>query len=460
MSRGNILTFYSYKGGVGRTFALANVAVVLARTGAKVLVVDWDLEAPGLYLYFKEHLGASSPRTGVAHAVAESLAPGKSLRWRPHVGRVRMKEKRRRDRVELDFLCAGKRAPDYLSVLHSIDWGAAYRDHGLGYALEAMREEWVTRYDFVLVDSRTGISDVGGICAVHLPDLLVLVGTPNEQSTAGLLEVAAMAEAQRARLPVERSRLLTLPLLSRVEARFEYQRAQQWIGDFAKRFSERFAAWLPAGLDPRAVLDLLRIPSIPYWSFGEALPVLEERAEDPETISYAFETVAAVLASRLGDVDHLVADRDGYVAKALGGQVPVPAPLPPRRPLAFKPIEIVVVSADEGSGLRSWWKGSITVGQDVLRIETDDGSDTRVCEIEKHGLIRLRWSTNSPLWPSQLTGLPNIVLSYRDPNGVMDSLEVAIEAMSKYDTLHLARMLESATGHRLGDPPPQGATAA
>lgn len=42
------VTFYSFKGGVGRTLALANVGLELARTGRRVLLVDFDLEAPGL----------------------------------------------------------------------------------------------------------------------------------------------------------------------------------------------------------------------------------------------------------------------------------------------------------------------------------------------------------------------------------------------------------------------------
>lgn len=51
---GSIITFYSYKGGVGRTMAVANIAVLLARKGLRVLVVDWDLEAPGLHRYFTD----------------------------------------------------------------------------------------------------------------------------------------------------------------------------------------------------------------------------------------------------------------------------------------------------------------------------------------------------------------------------------------------------------------------
>ena len=44
---GQVVTFYSFKGGTGRTMALANVAWILAANGKRVLVVDWDLESPG-----------------------------------------------------------------------------------------------------------------------------------------------------------------------------------------------------------------------------------------------------------------------------------------------------------------------------------------------------------------------------------------------------------------------------
>src|SRR6185369_5293034 len=53
---GRILTFYSYKGGTGRSMHLANVAWILASNGKRVLIVDWDLEAPGLHRYFHPFL--------------------------------------------------------------------------------------------------------------------------------------------------------------------------------------------------------------------------------------------------------------------------------------------------------------------------------------------------------------------------------------------------------------------
>src|SRR3712207_1583100 len=53
---GRIVTFYSYKGGTGRTLALASVAWILAANGKRVLAVDWDLESPGLHRYFHPFL--------------------------------------------------------------------------------------------------------------------------------------------------------------------------------------------------------------------------------------------------------------------------------------------------------------------------------------------------------------------------------------------------------------------
>src|SRR5580692_217622 len=55
-SDGQIVTFYSYKGGTGRTMALANTAWILASNGLKVLVVDWDLDSPGLHKFYHPFL--------------------------------------------------------------------------------------------------------------------------------------------------------------------------------------------------------------------------------------------------------------------------------------------------------------------------------------------------------------------------------------------------------------------
>ena len=58
--QGQIITFYSYKGGTGRTMAMANVAWIIASNGKRVLAVDWDLESPGLHKFFHPFLDEST----------------------------------------------------------------------------------------------------------------------------------------------------------------------------------------------------------------------------------------------------------------------------------------------------------------------------------------------------------------------------------------------------------------
>ena len=55
MKESTIVTFYSYKGGVGRSQLLANLASYLCHYhGRKILLIDWDLEAPGINFFFEK----------------------------------------------------------------------------------------------------------------------------------------------------------------------------------------------------------------------------------------------------------------------------------------------------------------------------------------------------------------------------------------------------------------------
>jgi hypothetical protein len=76
MTGGKIVTFYSYKGGTGRSLTLANVAWVLASNGKRVLAIDWDLEAPCLHRYFEPFLADRELRRshGIIDLLIESSA--------------------------------------------------------------------------------------------------------------------------------------------------------------------------------------------------------------------------------------------------------------------------------------------------------------------------------------------------------------------------------------------------
>ena len=55
------------KGGVGKTFLVANLAAALARDGYRVAAVDGDLEGANLHTF----LGVPRPRTSLADFVAQ-----------------------------------------------------------------------------------------------------------------------------------------------------------------------------------------------------------------------------------------------------------------------------------------------------------------------------------------------------------------------------------------------------
>jgi MinD-like ATPase involved in chromosome partitioning or flagellar assembly len=303
---GTIITFYSYKGGVGRSFTLANVAVLLARWGHRVLVVDWDLEAPGLHHYFAPVL-PRQPAGGVVDLAYDFLAGAE--RPRPHAVRLDLPD------GAVSLLAAGRQDKDYSARMQGIDWADLY-DRGFATFLERCREEWIAHHDFVLIDSRTGISDIGGICTAHLPDRLVVLFTANAQSIEGAVDIVRRADRARDRLPYDRQPHLVLPILSRLDNRVEYERAESWRRRCAEITAPLYSNWLAKNVAEDLMQRHFTLPYVSYWSFGEQLSVLKERTPSPDEVSYALETVAAVVALRFDRTDLLADNRDAYVASA------------------------------------------------------------------------------------------------------------------------------------------------
>jgi hypothetical protein len=86
-------------------------------------------------------------------------------------------------------------------------------------------DEWKAAYDYVLVDSRTGLTDSSGIFTIQMPDLLLLLFAANEQSTDWSGRVARSIRKGRRALRHDRAFLAIIPLLSRFDAREECARA-------------------------------------------------------------------------------------------------------------------------------------------------------------------------------------------------------------------------------------------
>ncbi len=314
---GSVVTFYSYKGGVGRTSLLANVAVVLGRWGYRVLCVDWDLDAPGLAFYFRPYIRDID--RGLLDLV-DVLARDGSADSGEFVTRVDIPDLF----GSVDFLPAGAEDGDYVRRVQQLDWDVLYDEHDFGRKLERTRAQWVEKYDVVLVDSRTGITDIGGICTGQLPDTIVGVFTANEQSLRGMLDVVERAGRARSGLAFDRPQPAVVPVLSRFDAREEYKLAMGWRARVAERVAPLFEMWAHRDLDPLKLVTYLTIPYVARWAVGEEIAAVAEPDPDSEQVSYNVHTLAALLARDLDRTDLLLEGREAFVnAAARAGRTQV-----------------------------------------------------------------------------------------------------------------------------------------
>jgi hypothetical protein len=287
---GKIITFYSYKGGAGRTMLLANVAWILAQSGNRVLAVDWDLEAPGLQHFFRPFLldtevastnglidflwdfatAALSPTDSDQSSdwhvqYANILRHAVSLQWQFPRGGM------------LDFVPAGRQDSSYSLRVNSFNWQNFYERIGGGAFFEAVKESMRTDYDYVLIDSRTGVSDTAGICTVQFPDSLVVCFTLNRQSIEGAATVVRSVASQRQKRAEAPIHIFPVPM------RIEHFEMDMLTGQraFARR---AFHSLGPTGLDDRRYWENVEIPHQPRYSYFEQLAAFVENPADPSSL--------------------------------------------------------------------------------------------------------------------------------------------------------------------------------
>ena len=174
-----VVSFYSFKGGVGRSLALANVGLGLAQTGRSVLIVDFDLEAPGIDTF--ELLRPKVEGPGIIEYVSQYISSGKAPDVKDYTyeayglgkggGRVWV-------------MPAGRKGKEYSAKLGQINWQSIYEDYDGFLMFEDLKAQWEKAFkpDYVLIDSRTGHTDSGGICTRQLPDSVVILFSDERSS--------------------------------------------------------------------------------------------------------------------------------------------------------------------------------------------------------------------------------------------------------------------------------------
>lgn len=178
------VTFYSYKGGVGRTVALVNVAFQLAQEGKQVVLLDFDLEAPGLHKY---PFCKRKVKKGILDYICdfvenESIPDIKEYLLFPEKGKYE----------NITLFPAGTCDENYMKNLAQLNWNIIYSEsYGFDF-IENMKSDIVKACDtpdYVFIDSRTGLSDTGNICTLQIPDIVVLLFSLNNQNREGIEKV-------------------------------------------------------------------------------------------------------------------------------------------------------------------------------------------------------------------------------------------------------------------------------
>ena len=312
-----IFTFYSYKGGVGRSMALANMAELFYRAGLKVLMIDWDLEAPGLEIFFfdAEQMDDILGQLGVIDMLLAykeqmtqplSVADDEELELPPleeFVTTIRDNEAglhtteggQTASEGQLDLLTAGDRSAEnfdeYAQSVINFDWSDFYQNWEGERYIEWLRKQMQEQYDVILIDSRTGVTEMGGICTYHLADTIIMFCAPNRQNLDGTSNMAQkFTDPIWPTLRHGRS-LDVLVVPSRIE-----RAESRFLDEFQKEFISRFKDVVPhkQGLDIKQLWELA-IPYIPKYVYQETIAVRESDLASAEDLATAYRNLWQVL---------------------------------------------------------------------------------------------------------------------------------------------------------------------
>lgn len=324
-----IVTFYSFKGGVGRSMALANVGAILAQAGYRVILSDWDLEAPGLERYFAtgaSQLASIRSQPGLMDLLHEyketvskpppSVPPGEVAPLEHvNVGSYRLRQPASRSQMlplpgiggtSVRLLTAGSYGEesfgDYAHAVRSFDWQEFYDQWAGESYIEFFRKDLTAAADIVLIDSRTGTTELGGVCTHHLADLVVMLSAANQLNVEGTRRMAnALRSDQLTQLRGGRP-IGILPIASRIEQ-------TEGLAQFEKRFLEEFGACvLDAPGGAAAFLHRTEIPYTPPYAFDERLAACEPAATRNRKLYEAYANLAEEIV-RWGVSRGLLAER-------------------------------------------------------------------------------------------------------------------------------------------------------
>jgi MinD-like ATPase involved in chromosome partitioning or flagellar assembly len=226
-----VTTFYSFKGGVGRSTALAFVANILATRGYRVVMIDLDLEAPGLSFAHPVDIPDANVCGVLDYIYQRDLTPDEDTpKIEDCIRQVNIPA-----RGELYLIPAGAYDEGYIHRLADLDIHALYQReknpiHQLLGDVKRSLEP-----DIILIDARTGFTEMGAVALFDQADLGIICFSPTKQSYAGLEWVVKAASKQRKYTGIPDLRFLLTPMPPVASAQ-----QQEWLGRAADWITENW----------------------------------------------------------------------------------------------------------------------------------------------------------------------------------------------------------------------------
>ena len=188
------ITFYSYKGGVGRTLSLSNIATRLSEFKKKVCIIDFDLEAPGIPIKFSKQLALS--RISIDKGLVDYINYFQEYNSTPESLKDYVYDIycNQRSRSPISIFPAGNSySIKYWEKLSTISWTSLFyskNSKGLELFLDLKsRIEKELSPDILLIDSRTGISEISGVPLSILADEVVILAANNDENMFGTQQI-------------------------------------------------------------------------------------------------------------------------------------------------------------------------------------------------------------------------------------------------------------------------------
>jgi len=205
------ISFYSHKGGVGRSMALTNVAYLLARDGKKVCIIDFDLEAPGQHQsdLFRD-ISLKSGLLELMNHFQKYYEDDSIQKFEWDINQYSIytteldklfREKRLKEKPgDLYLIPSGNIYNEsYKKLLSELDWQKFYQKGGARFFASLKAKLVIEGFDYILIDSRTGFSDIFYISTLSLSDTAVLISAMNRQNIEGIKEAYDVISSSQAK---------------------------------------------------------------------------------------------------------------------------------------------------------------------------------------------------------------------------------------------------------------------